>query len=93
MRLGISLTAWSGWSASDRAWALALAEWESSRCPGCNGDLEETTNPANEDRYAADAPVRCFRCSALQDRQAEYDDHPNRRAQVLWPVTLRRTDG
>ena len=93
IRLGISLTEWSGWTEDDRAWVLALAEWEASRCPGCNGWLAETTDPANDGRYNEEPPVRCFRCDALHRRQDDYKDHPNRSAQVLWPVTLRRARG
>jgi hypothetical protein len=89
-RLGISLTEWSTWSDDDRAWVLALAEWEASRCPGCNGHLPETTSAANEGRYAADVPVRCHRCSAIHGQQENYKDSPYRAAQVLWPVKLRR---
>jgi len=89
-RVGISLTEWSAWSDDDRGWVLALAEWEAGRCPGCNGWLTETTDPGNEGRYRAEPPVRCFRCSAMHSQQEQYKDHPNRAAQVLWPVKLRR---
>jgi hypothetical protein len=89
-RLGISLTEWAGWDPDDQAWVLALAEWEASRCPGCNGWLPETTHPDNDGRYDAEPPVRCFRCSALHSRQEDYKDDPNRGAQVLWPVRLIR---
>lgn len=92
VRLGVSLTEWSTWDDDDRAWVLALLEWESSRCPGCGGWLHETTDPATEGTWLADDPVRCFRCTALHGKQDNYKDHPYRSAQVLWPVT-RRTRG
>lgn len=93
VRLGISLTEWSGWSDDDRAWVLALAEWEASRCPGCNGWLAETTDPANEFAYTAEAPVQCHRCAALHGEQDRMKDHPKRAALVLWPVNRRRRRG
>lgn len=44
---------------------LALLEVEESTCAGCGGWLEETTDPANAERYLAHEPVRCHRCTAL----------------------------
>ena len=78
------------WDDDARAWVLALAEYEASKCPGCNGWLAETTDPDNERLYESEPPVRCFRCTALHARQDDYTDDPNRSAQVLWPVKLRR---
>lgn len=91
-RLRIPLSQWADWSDDDRGWALAWIEHEAAKCPGCGGWLAETTDPANDDAYVADLPVRCFRCSALHGQQEHYKDHPNRAAQVLWPVRLRRKD-
>lgn len=42
---------------------LALAAWRSRRCPGCGGDLAETTDPDNEEQYLAEA-IRCHRCTS-----------------------------
>lgn len=53
------------WLEEDRRWALALVVEEGDECPGCHGQLEETTDPANEDRYRAEG-IRCFRCYAQQ---------------------------
>ena len=89
-RLRLPLSSWAGWSEDDRGWVLAWIEYEAAKCPGCNGWLAETTDPGNEGRFDADDPVRCFRCDALHRKQDEYKEHPNRAAQVLWPVKLLR---
>jgi hypothetical protein len=41
---------------------LALAVYRKRRCPGCGGDLEETTAAGNEDRYLPQPPLQCHRC-------------------------------
>jgi uncharacterized protein with PIN domain len=47
----------------ERAWFLALAAWRASRCPNCSGNLAETTDPENEERYKATS-IRCYQCTA-----------------------------
>jgi hypothetical protein len=84
------LSQWCQWSDDDRGWVLALAEYEASRCPGCNGWLAETTDPANEFQYEADSAIQCHKCAALHTEQDRLKDHPKRAALVLWPVKLRR---
>lgn len=79
----------SEWDDDSRAWVLALLEVEAQRCPGCNGHLPDTTDPAHEGRYLTGPPLRCHRCTALHQRQDNYRDDPNRAAQVMWPVHLR----
>lgn len=92
-RLRIPLSQWSAWSDDDRGWVLAWLGYEAGRCPNCKGWLAETTDPANEGHYHADAPVMCHRCSALDAEQDRMKDHPKRSALVLWPVKLRRRRG
>jgi hypothetical protein len=78
------------WDDDDRAWVEALLDLEAQRCPGCGGHLPETTDPANDGAYVTGPPHRCHRCTALHARQAQYDRDPNRAAQVVWPIHLRR---
>ncbi len=61
------------WDDTQRNWMLALAAWRASRCPGCGGDLAETTNPDNQNRYLTEA-LRCHRCTALHMSAAEWAD-------------------
>jgi hypothetical protein len=77
------------WDDEDRSWVLAWFEYEAQRCPGCGGHLPETTHPDNEAAYVTGPPHRCYRCTALQARQAQYAKDPNHGAQVVWPVHLR----
>lgn len=56
---------------------LALAAYRRGRCPGCGGDLAETTNPDNEGRYQRDLPVQCFRCLEYARAADAYQDQPH----------------
>lgn len=50
---------------------IELAVWRETRCPGCGGDLAETTDPANDDRYQAEA-IRCHKCTAIAQSAGRY---------------------
>jgi hypothetical protein len=43
-----------------------------NQCPGCGGQLDETTHPHNEDAYEAEPPTRCFKCDALMREQEKF---------------------
>jgi len=59
------------WTEEDRRDAVALAMEEQGSCPGCKGQIEETTDPENQFRYVAEG-IRCHRCAA---QRHELDDH------------------
>lgn len=72
---------------------LALAEWRDSRCRGCGGDLEETTNPDHDGTpgnwgYQPLKPIRCHRCTALARSEAKYRDNEHPHA-LMHVVELR----
>lgn len=73
------------WDEQERGWMLALAIYRDSHCPGCGGLLAETTDPANESRYAADM-ARCHKCTAIAQSAATV-------AKAAYPHTiLHRAD-
>lgn len=53
------------WTEEDRRWAIALIAEEAEKCPGCGGQLTETTDPEHEEHWHAEA-MRCHRCAAQQ---------------------------
>ncbi len=52
------------WDETQRAWMLALDQYEKSLCPGCKGDVHETFDPENDGAWIAE-PWRCHRCTAI----------------------------
>lgn len=67
----------AGWSDDDRELAMALAVFEADACPGCGGQIAETTSPENEERYEAKIQAKCHRCYALAIVQAQAEKLPN----------------
>jgi hypothetical protein len=66
------------WLEEDRDWATADLHEQASKCSsGCGLPLDETTDPANEGAYEAPLPTRCFACTTLSARQAEYKEDPS----------------
>lgn len=57
------------WTAEDRAWAMALLEYEADTCSGCGQPHSESTLIENEFRYESTALV-CHACRAVA-RHAE----------------------
>lgn len=53
---------------------LALAVHQKGICPGCGGNLEETTAAENEDRYRHDLPLQCHRCVAFARASDAYKE-------------------
>lgn len=72
----VPLSEFRRWDPNDRAAALGLLEYERSLCPGCRDDLAETTKPENEDKYVADLPIRCHRCTASERASEAYRESP-----------------
>ena len=62
------------WDEHSQAEMLALAAYRAGLCPNCNGRLDETTAPENEDRYAAELPLQCHRCKAFAVVHDNYKD-------------------
>ena len=75
------------WTQEDTDLALALAELEDGRCPGCHHPRAESMDPEHEFDWVAE-PIRCHAC-ASRDRRARgmgdaFDD-----AGINW-ITSRR---
>lgn len=84
----------SEWDEQQRAWMLALAEWERSRCPVCTGDPGECqsadadrNNPHAQWIYHPDLPVECHVGTAARLVTQKPDD---RRALIPRVVKRRR---
>ncbi len=75
------------WDAQQAGWMLALAVYDTTRCPLCGGDRAECQAPENADRYAVEDPTRCHRATALHAAQREYEDQPGFAA-LLWRADL-----
>jgi hypothetical protein len=65
------------WDEQSQAEMLALAVYRKRRCPGCGGDLEETTAAENEDHYRPELPLQCHRCVGLARAAEPYADQRN----------------
>lgn len=76
------------WLEQDRQAALDLLGWESQLCPGCRQPVAETTDPVNEERYVVPHPLRCHRCTAIDQAHDRYQDMHSPGA-LLLPVELR----
>lgn len=63
------------WRAEDRAWALALMEYERDLCPGCGRSRTESTSPDMQDAYDADM-IRCHGCAAVAHASEAFHDKP-----------------
>lgn len=60
------------WDDDERGWALALLEYEADQCPGCGGQMSETTDKTTEGRWRVPPPTRCHRCTAMAVAQDGY---------------------
>lgn len=61
-----------------RAWRQAQA----GRCPGCDGETSETTDPRNEDAYGVHL-VTCFKCAARDRERRKFEAEGGAMAGVL----------
>lgn len=93
------------YDATDRQLFLALDEWESALCPGCNQPLAETTDGAHEFDWTHGERMRCYACQAqatwVETQQLDKAS-PVDRASVMFtpprpradaPVTAEPADG
>lgn len=76
------------WTDQDTAYARALAVYEASLCPGCAHDLDETTDPRNQDRYTWGKPTRCFRCQARGYAHSSIDSDEKHPDSLLFTISL-----
>src|SRR4030095_13235889 len=65
------------WLEEDRQAAIDLLAYEQSLCPGCGGDIAETTAADAEDGYEAVDPLLCHRCVAKEQYAKKWQDHPH----------------
>lgn len=77
------------WDEQSHAEMLALHAYRRTRCPGCGGNLEETTAAENEDRYKHEPSLQCHRCEEFARTADEYRDHPHPHT-FLHLVSLKR---
>lgn len=79
------------WDEDERAWALALLAVEGDTCPGCHGQMSETTAADAEGKYAASPPTRCHKCTAISQAQDAYHSNPNAKhtSALLWGADRR----
>lgn len=62
------------WDETERAWMLALDEYEAGLCPMCGLPSELCQDPSAEGRAEAGLPIRCHVTTARIQRQDEYAD-------------------
>jgi len=58
------------WDDEERAWALALLDYEANKCAGCGGQCDETTD--DDVDWEVPPPTRCFRCEAIATAQEPF---------------------
>lgn len=66
------------WSEDDRGWVQALLSIQQAACPGCGGDLQETTRNDPDEGYDV-TQVACKRCQSLDlTRTAYHQKHKDK---------------
>lgn len=71
---------------------IGLEVLEEQTCPGCGGLLPVTTDPANEDAWEMDDPVRCHLCTAIARQAKVYAENPHPHA-LRYPVRRGPSEG
>lgn len=61
------------WTPTDWALAQALTQFEAMICSGCGQPMHESMDPENEGRYVAPPPSRCYACTAVHHKVADYE--------------------
>lgn len=83
----------SEWTLEEQGKMLALVHYEAAeKCPICGGPKSECQDPANETRYTATPPVRCFYSTAVSREREQWrnDDRPRQEA-LIPQVSLRES--
>lgn len=78
------------WDDEQRAWMQAVVELEGKTCSGCGGFLPDTTSIDMDERYVADHPLRCHRCTAIDVRRQQVSSKPHSVAFTVFPVHERK---
>lgn len=76
------------WTAEDRAWAIALLEYEADLCSGCGQPRTESMAAEHEFGYRAQA-WRCHGCAAVAKESERFSGSKNT-AGLMIGVTLER---
>lgn len=76
---GTTVVVTPGWSDTDRAWALALAQREAAQCPRGH-DLADSLDP--QWRWEMNDPAVCLACVAMDEGAKRYEKHPQHRAML-----------
>lgn len=76
------------WDEQERAWFLALAEFESRPCPNCGRPTSVCTDPASEGRWAVPPPMRCYPTTAILEARKPYDERSPQPQALLFSATL-----
>ena len=64
------------WTDEDRAWAMALLEYEADLCSGCGQPRSESMAAEHEFDYRPTA-LRCHGCAAVARESERYTEGPN----------------
>lgn len=73
----------SEWSDIEQDKMLALAHYESQKCPKCGGPISECTDPANEGKYKTGPPTRCHKTTSQILAMEDWDQRKNAGALML----------
>lgn len=76
------------WDDAERAWMVALADYESEICPGCGGLWSETTHPDADGAYVIEPPQRCHRCTTLVIARESAREHAQ--PEAMYPIVRKR---
>lgn len=71
----------------------ALALVEADECPSCHGSLAETTDPRNDDAYIPEPPIRCHKCTAIEQKVDAVGNDPTTRQPRALMFTARLRPG
>lgn len=72
------------WDDKNRAWSIALVEYEHGLCGSCNNPLAITTDPGMEGRYVHDGFKVCHHCAKAEQAHEKYAN-----SKFLRPSTLK----
>ena len=73
------------WDERERAWMLALAEFEATLCPLCGRPLSVCTAQDTELRIRMGEPLRCHFTTSQAKAREKYKDNPNPQALMFFP--------
>lgn len=71
------------WDDEERAWPIALAEYESELCPACGRHMSICTDPESEGKWQVPPPTRCFPTTAVLRARKPYDERKDSMSAAL----------